>query len=56
MEQRWHDDGVFAGDAKANHRAGALVNRDIQGLEPLDEIGPARVVLPLVLEGGQHGA
>ena len=32
------------------------MNWNIQRLQSLDEIGPARIVLPVILKGRQHGA
>src|SRR5262244_4150343 len=54
VKERRHHYGVFAGNHEAKHGARALVNRDIERLQPLDEICPAHVVLPFILKSSQH--
>ena len=55
VEERRHHNGIFTGDDKAKHRAGAFVNGNIQGLETPNEVGPTGVILPVILKRRQHG-
>src|SRR5215475_3696221 len=54
VKERRHHYGVFAGNYEAKGGAGAFVDRNIQRLQPLNEIRPAHVVLPFILKSSQH--